>query len=155
TAACPGNDAGQAVMNINTNQAVAGHVAVVLALPATKTFEPGSKDLLHISFAAAQTNSATAFVDFADQPVRREVSATDATLLSADFLDGKVIVHPVPSLMIERPTDKIQVSWPLWATNFVLQETSGELGVSNRWSAVSFAPSVTSNENLVILPVEK
>jgi hypothetical protein len=65
-------------------------------------------------------------VTFADQPVGREVSDVNTSVLSADYVNGPVTVNPLPSLTIEQKKKKpIRLTWPLWATNFSLQHSDG------------------------------
>jgi hypothetical protein len=49
-----------------------------------------------------------------------------------------------PSLLASRSGSQVVLSWPLWATNFVL-ETSGVLGASASWSALTNAVGLSGS----------
>jgi hypothetical protein len=49
-----------------------------------------------------------------------------------------------PSLLASRSGSQVVLSWPLWATNFVL-EASGALGASASWSALTNAVGVSGS----------
>jgi hypothetical protein len=64
-----------------------------------------------------------------------------------DFGPNLLILPPIPSLQVRASGNQIVLSWPLWATNYVLQ-TSGAIGPAVSWTATTNAAAV-SGQNLV------
>jgi hypothetical protein len=65
-----------------------------------------------------------------------------------EFGPNLLLVPPVPSLQVSASGNQIVFSWPLWATNFVL-ETSGAIGPAASWTAPTNAAAV-SGQSLVL-----
>jgi hypothetical protein len=65
-----------------------------------------------------------------------------------DFGPNLLLVPPVPSLQVSASGHQIVLSWPLWATNYVL-ETSAATGPAASWTAMTNAAAV-SGESLVV-----
>ncbi len=60
-----------------------------------------------------------------------------------------------PTLRIAPADGAVQLSWPLWASNFQLLEIQAAPGASTGWSNVTAFPNQsTNNENSVWLPVD-
>jgi hypothetical protein len=58
---------------------------------------------------------------------------------------------PVPSLWIARlPSGDIEVSWPVWASGFVLEQTATLVGPPGRWSEVSPATYQTDGTRFFV-----
>lgn len=84
--AASGSDAGDALLNTNL-QASRGRLGVVMALPASRTFAAGARQVAVLTFepvAGGGVSSGLA-VGFADAPVPREVVAADVRALVADY----------------------------------------------------------------------
>jgi hypothetical protein len=92
-------------------------------------------------------------VTLTDQPVPRQVVDASAIPLLTTYLNGGVTVNPPPSLTAIRALQNISLSWPLWATNFALQEAEGALLPSLTWSNVPTAFAITNNSAVVSLPI--
>ena len=74
---------------------------------------------------------------------------TDDCVLNEGFYLGPnlLLLPPVPSLQVSASGNQIVLSWPLWATNFVL-ETCGAIGSSASWTATTNAAAI-SGQSLV------
>ena len=59
---------------------------------------------------------------------------------------------PSPSMRIGRASPNITLAWPLWASNFVAQETGSLPTNSDAWSNVAATVSQTATENVVTVP---
>jgi hypothetical protein len=151
--ASPGADAPGATLEINTNQSAAGRAAFVLAMPIGSSFSAGTKEILKLNLGSAPSAAGLYPVALTDQPVGREVVDTTAAPLTTTYLNGSITINPPPSLTATRSQQSISLSWPLWATNFTLQEADGALLPSLIWSNVPVALSITNNAAVVTLPI--
>jgi hypothetical protein len=88
-----------------------------------------------------------------NQPVPCQVSDPTASPLTTDYVNGTVIISPPPTLGIAQSDRAIRLSWPLWASNFILQEASGDLSPGMNWSSPGVTPAATTNANVVTLPL--
>jgi hypothetical protein len=148
-----GPDAPNASININTNQVVSGHLGIILALATDVSFSPGTRLLLQVNFqtlTAASVNSPLALTDL---PVKREVADTNAVPVASLYLDGTITVNPKPSLAIALSSQSISLAWPLWATNYNLQEAVGSDLPITSWTSLSVSPLITNNAAAVTLPL--
>jgi len=70
------------------------------------------------------------------------------------FLQGgfwNSALGPVPSLSIALlPSDDVEVSWPAWAGNYVLEHASTVTGAPDRWDHVSPASYQTDDTRFYI-----
>jgi hypothetical protein len=147
TGASLGSSAGGATLNVNAREAAGGRLGVVLALPVGSRFAAGSKELLQVSFRPAEAGNYN--VTVGDLPVPREVSDETAIELPAEYVNGTVSVSPVPSLSIQVTADSIQLSWPTWATDYVLQQSDGTPGGS--WTTLSPLVMEINGQNVATL----
>jgi len=147
-AAAPG-----ATLDINTNQALAGRAAFLLALPVGSSFTAGTQEILKLNLGAAPSAAGGYPVALGDQPIVRQVVDSTATPLVTTYVNGSVTVNPPPALTAVRFQQNINLSWPLWATNFVLQEADGTLLPPLTWSNVPAGLTITNNVAVVTLPI--
>jgi uncharacterized protein (TIGR03437 family) len=88
-----------ASINTNANNAAAGRLGVILALPANQAMPAGVRQLVRITFAVAPGQTGTeAPLAFTDQPVAREVVDTAANTLPTSYVDGRISLVMVPTL---------------------------------------------------------
>ncbi|MBX3279172.1 MAG: VWA domain-containing protein [Acidobacteria bacterium] len=89
--AASGSDTTNATININSTQADAGRIGLLLALQPGQSFSAGTRRIAVITFTATAggAGSSTA-ISFADQPVFREVSDVAANALPANYTSGSV-----------------------------------------------------------------
>ena len=146
-----GSGAAGATIDVNTNQV--GVAAVVLALPVGSTFAAGTQEILKVSMAPVATAAGFYTVALGDQPVVRQVVDANATPLVTTYMNGSITVNPPPSLTATRLQQNISLSWPIWATNFNLQEADGTTFPSLVWSNVTSVFNVTNNAAEVVLPI--
>lgn len=85
-----GADALNASLVVNDSQAAQGRIGAVMALPAGQTFTAGTKNILTVSFASAQTNLYAAPLDFGNVPVVKETANADADALPSVWTNGAV-----------------------------------------------------------------
>lgn len=153
TGALLGADATSATMDVNANGATNGLLGIILALPTGASFTPGARQLVNVSFQAMTSNSVDSAVSLADMPVRREVADTNALPVAATYDNGVISVNPTPSLVVSQTKASINLSWPLWATNYTLQEALGTTWLAPSWTNLTISPAVTNNGLGVALPL--
>jgi hypothetical protein len=152
TAANASDAATGVTLNVNAKQATQGRVGLVLALGAGRTFAAGSKQLVNISFRPLAATSGTAAISFADQPVARGIADPAAELLAADYINGSVVVNPLPALRITTSGSDVMLAWPTSAAGFSLQQSTDSKLSAGSWTAVPSTPSTANNENVVTVP---
>jgi hypothetical protein len=148
-----GADAPGATLDINTNQASIGKAAFVLALPIGSSLTMGTKEVLKLNLGSTPSATGLYPIMLTDQPVIRQVVDTSATPVTTTYQNGSISLNPPPSLSATLSQQNINLSWPVWATNFVLQEADGTLLPSLTWSNVPTPLTITNNEAVVTLPV--
>ena len=95
-----GSGAAGTMLILNTNQASAGLVAAVLALPPGNSFSAGLQQLLCVNLNLVGTNSGVSSANLTSQLIKCEVSDPFANPLPVSFINGAVTVYPIPSLAI-------------------------------------------------------
>jgi hypothetical protein len=148
-----GSDATSATIDVNPNQVTNGHLGIILALPTGSAFSPGARQLVKVSFQAVTTNSVDSAVSLGDIPVRREVADTNALPVAASYANGVILVNPTPSLVVSQAKGDINLSWPLWATNYNLQQALGSTWPTPGWTNLTVSPAGTNNALGVTLPL--
>lgn len=116
-----GSGAPGAAINVNSNQAAAGRLGVVLALPANQTLSAGRRELVRVTFNVESSASASgASITLVDQPVTREVADAVANALVTTYTNGQVSLVTPPRVttnpLAPSSTDEIMVTmngvWP-------------------------------------------
>lgn len=87
--ATQGVDAGTAQLNVNTSQAAAGRLGLLLALPSGQSFTVGDRELLLVDFDVMPSVEATT-IDFSDQPIPREILDTSTNSLAATWTPATI-----------------------------------------------------------------
>jgi hypothetical protein len=147
-----GSDTTGATLYVNSAQAGSGRLGFALALGSGATFGTGTKDLMDLSFETVGAGSGFT-MGFGDQPVPREVTDALANPLPVSFLSATVQAYPPPSLAISHASQSVVLSWPGWATNYVLQEAYGSLPPGSGWSNLVVSPVLINNQATVTLPL--
>ena len=142
-----------AMFLVNDTQAASGRLGFALGLPTGATFSTGDQQLATISFRAPSSASGSCPLALANEPVTCEVADALASALSVNYLNGAVLVTQPPTLSVALSELAIQLSWPRWATNFVIEEASGQLSPGMSWSRLGAAPTATTTANAVTLPL--
>jgi hypothetical protein len=88
-----------------------------------------------------------------DQPVQRQVSDANAVALATDYVNGTITVNPLPTLRIALAEENISLSWPQWASNFVLQQASEPLGQGG-WTNLEVNVVTSDGGYVATLPLE-
>ncbi len=78
---------------------------------------------------------------------RRALSAGEIQAIYNAGSSGKCF--PPPSLSISLSQQDVTLSWPIWAGNFALQETAGDLSSPASWT-LSSSSVVTNNDQLMV-----
>jgi hypothetical protein len=155
TSATLGPDASNATMDINANLATNGHVGIILALPTNVGFSPGTRQVLKVNFQAVTASPVDGTLAFTDSPVVREVADTNALPVVASYVSGDILVNPKPSLAIAHSKQNVSLLWPLWATNYNLQQALGKDLTSSTWTNVPVSPVLTNGNFGVSLPLNQ
>ncbi len=148
-----GSAASGATLYVNTNQAASGRLGFALALGTGSSFAPGTREVVEVSFLASLSGSGSFTPSFGDQPVPREVSDAAASALPASYVNSTITINPPPSLQILLSGQNITLAWPLWGTNFVLQQASGAFSPSMTWSNLTVTPAISNDQSVVTLPL--
>jgi hypothetical protein len=150
--AAPGTGASGATVFINTNQSAAGLVGFAMALGAGGTFPAGNRELARVTFQALPTASGSFTPIFTDQPAWRDVSDVTALSLPLGYSSGIISINGPLNLRIAHSGTNVLIAWPLWATNFTLQEATNAIS-GNSWTNPPVSSTISNNENVVILPL--
>jgi uncharacterized protein (TIGR03437 family) len=82
-----------ATLIVNSGQAGAGRVGVLVGLPANQTFPAGPRELLVFTFAArADGNESSTTIAFGDTPITRAIAGANAQSLPATFTGSEVTI---------------------------------------------------------------
>jgi len=89
-----GADVAGATVHVNASQSGGGRLGLAIALPSGSAFAPGDRALvvLHFTVLAAARTSTT--LGFADTPITREVSDSQAQVLPATYSGTTVSAGP-------------------------------------------------------------
>lgn len=85
-----GSGAAGMSLTVNTSQAAAGRIGIVMDKDPTQPLPAGVRQLVTIEFDVAAANPATAMLAFGNAPVRREVVNGLAQTLTAAFTDTEI-----------------------------------------------------------------
>jgi hypothetical protein len=147
-----GGDAGGASLYVNTNQAAIGQLGFAMALGTGYSFTAGTREMVRITFRASASSAGNLPLSFADQPVPREIADVLANALPVSYVNGAITGTTPPVLGIALSGQHITLSWPLWASNFFLQQASGALRSPIVWTNLSATPGISNSANVVTLP---
>ena len=150
TSATLGKGAAGATLFVNASQAAQGRLGFVLSLGTGSQFPAGTAELLKVNLVGP--NSGSYPVALSQVPVPRQVSDANAAALNTGYIGGMVTVNPPPTLNIAQLDQNLVLSWPLWATNFGLQQSGEMVSPSATWTNLSAPVGVSNNQNVVTLP---
>lgn len=110
---------------VNTNQAAAGRLGLMLAKPAGQVFPAGSNELVRLRFLLSASPATTA-VSFADAPLPRGVADVYANDLCANYTNGQVIITPLylPTILADPVSRTVQPVTNV-ATNVTFSVSAG------------------------------
>ncbi len=155
TSASAGSGVNGAVFNVNAKQAASGRLGIALALGAGSSLPSGNLEVATIKFSTPASASGSYPVAVVNQPVVCQISDAKAqALTNITYVNGAVVVSQPPSLSASLSGQSIQLSWPVWASNFILEQAAGPLASSMSWSNVATNTITTSaTANTATLPV--
>ena len=144
--ATKGSADGSATLLLNTNQAAAGTVGVLLALQSGNSFTNGTQsEIAKLTFTALNTTT-NGNVSLTNGPVLLAISDPTANELPAIYTNSLVTINPPPTLNVGISDTNAVLTWPTWGTGFILQAT-GDL--AQPWTNVVFTAQ-TNGGNIVI-----
>lgn len=120
-------------LTVNSSQAAAGRLGIVLDKDPTQPLPAGTQQLLTMTFTVAPTNPASALIAFGNSPVRREAVNGLAESLSVTFTDAAIsLLAPTsaPATLAGRVTDVAGSGIPLAS----ITVTDGE---GNNWQTIT------------------
>jgi len=136
---------------VNTNEASAGKVGILMGLPIGQASAVGDRDVVLLNFSVAADAAGTTLVSFADQPTSKEVDDASAETLSADYIAGTVVfaAAPNPTVAVTLSAGNLVLSWGSDAQGFEL-ESSEDL--NSGWTKVLETPQLVGDRYVVTLP---
>ncbi|MDB6067357.1 MAG: regulatory domain of in-like proprotein convertase [Pedosphaera sp.] len=157
TGADLGGGADGAKLNVNSNLATDGTVAMALALPVGSSFNAAPQQVLKLNFMVAASAKGSLPISFASAPVAQDVADANAASLSTAYVDGAVTIpaivqtgNPVLTI-VPNNAGNIILSWPASASGFNL-EYSGDF-TSTNWTSVVTAPVTNGGDITITLPM--
>jgi hypothetical protein len=144
-----GADAAGGMFTVNSQNAAAGTVGLVMTKGAGGVFAAGSREIFKLNFFAVSGASATALSFGTQQPVVPQLCDAAANLLPVSFIDTSLAVA-LPVLNLQSSGGTVQLSWSSGFTNYVLQ--SSELISSTNWAKVSGTPTDNGQVITMTLP---
>jgi hypothetical protein len=142
-----GADASGATLYLNSSGAAAGQLGIALSLGPGAALPAGNKELVRLSFHALGPGNLS--LAFGDLPVPRETADVAANPLAVSFLNGSLQINGSPLLTIAHTDQSIALSWPLWASNFVVQQATNGLVPATNWMTVPTQPAVIGDQNIL------
>ena len=130
-------------LNINTNQ-LTGEVGVALSLSPGAALLPGTNEIVVLNFMTRSNASGSSPLTLDDSVVTVEVVDKTANVLTANYVNGAVVL-PLQPVMVTTPAGtNLQLTWPLATGTFQVQVASNLLGP---WTTMVF-PMVTNGGNV-------
>jgi hypothetical protein len=150
-----GSDVGAGALNVNSTQTNSGRIGVALSLGfgTGPVFPVATNEILKVTFRVVGNGSGSSSVSLTDLLVPRQVSDTNALALAANYVNGAVILNSPPSLRIARADTNLMLAWPLWASNFILQQAHEFSPGALIWTNLFVTAGTSNAENVVILPI--
>jgi hypothetical protein len=148
-----GAAASGSTMYVNTNEAASGQLGIVLSLNPGSAFPAGTSAVAQVSFVAAPSGVGNFAPGFTNYPVIPEICDLAALALPVSFMDSSSPTIPPPRLNASLSGQIILLSWPASATNFVLQETTGQFPLLPLWTNSTAVPLVSNGQQMVTFPV--
>jgi len=148
-----GSSASNALLNVNSNQSASGTLGIALALPTGSSFASGSRQIVLLTFSTLAHSPGTSPVSFANAPVLREVSDTQANALPCNYSDATITFSGVtagPPLSLSRSGSNLVLYWTASESGFEL-ERADSLGAP--WTKVGITPISIGGQNIVSLPM--
>jgi len=130
-------------LNVNSNQ-LTGGVGVALSLSPGTALLPGTNEIVVLNFMTRSNASGASPLTLDDSVVTVEVADKTANVLTANCVNGAVVL-PLQPIMVNTPAGaNLQLTWPVATGNFQVQVASNLLGP---WTTMLF-PMVTNGGNV-------
>lgn len=136
-------------LTVNTNQAEAGKVGVMIALPAGRVFTAGIRQVATLSFTiAANTFATNAIIAFGDDPIIRQVVDAGANPVPAAFEDGLITlaVFGYEADVAPRPLGNTNVSTIDWVQIGRFVARLDEVANANEFARADCAPRMAAGQ---------
>jgi hypothetical protein len=143
-----GADVPGATLNVNSSEAAAGRVGLLLSLPLGSALASGPRELVLLDFQASAQASGAVSLALDDVPLAREVSDADANSLSTVYQNGVVDVSGLPVVNMTLLPQSVRLSWPVPSASFVLQASE----TMAAWSDVAAPPTTNELSVSITLP---
>ncbi|MBK7997503.1 MAG: immunoglobulin domain-containing protein [Verrucomicrobia bacterium] len=149
----PGSAAAGAIVNLNDSFVSEGRLGLVVGLPAGSVFPNGEREVAVLRFAPIGDVTGATAIEFADVPVRREISDALAEPLAVTYANAVVNFQPVgPPLSLSLTTGIVILSWPALETDEYELESAVQLNPAV-WTKVTTRPIVIGGQRIVTVPV--
>jgi hypothetical protein len=146
-----GTSASGASLIINSDQSAVGRIGFVLALEPGKIFAGGNSEIVRMTLKPSPNAAASYPVSLTDLPVPREISDATASSLNSSYINGLIEVNPLPYLSISNTVQTVTLNWPLWASNFILQEATA---LDSGWTNHTQLPQTNASQNTITIPID-
>jgi hypothetical protein len=136
---------------LNTNQAGAGRVGVIMGLPIGQASSPGVRDVVLLRFHVAADATGTNLVTLGDQPVCREVDDVLAAPLSANCVSGTVVfaAAPKPTVAVTLTGGNLVLTWGADSPGYEVETATNVIG---GWTKVPATPQLAGDRYVLTLP---
>ncbi len=111
--AVKGSAATDVLLLVNANRSADGYVGIALALPSGQTFNPGVQTVLEVSFTVIGGSVVTTNVNFADQPIEREVVDVLARVVTTSFSGAVITLGDDIVTLVETAKQTLPASYAL------------------------------------------
>ena len=146
-----GADATGATLATNPTQAASGRFGVGLLLPAGQKFAAGKRQVVILSFTiVALSAPMTAAVEFADQPVKREVVDPSAVVLPAAYAGAIVTILPgLEGDVSPRPNGSNELTIADWVQTALFVAGIDTPAIGNEFQRADTAPKSTKGDGSI------
>jgi hypothetical protein len=136
---------------VNSNNAPAGQLGVVLGLMPPQTFMAGTLPLVKLTFNSISYSNTTSLA-FADVPIVRQLVDANVNTLSASYQGRSFPIAGVswPQLTISQAPGNVILSWP-YSPTVVAAQWSTNMGTN--WSDTGGTPVINGGIETLTLPV--
>jgi len=130
-------------LNVNSNQ-LTGGVGVALSLPPGAALSPGTNEIVVFNFMTSSNASGSSPLTLDDSVVSVEVADKAANVLTANYVNGAVVLPLQPTIVTTATGTNLQLTWPVATGNFQVQVASNLFGP---WATIVI-PMITNGGNV-------
>jgi hypothetical protein len=114
-------------LNINTNLG-AGKVGLALALSPGAALAAGTNQLAVLQFQTTTNAVGNVPLTLDSSVVQLQVADKTAVALTANYVNGAVVLPPAPTVQAVNTGNNLQLAWPISAGAYVIQYASSPTG---------------------------